>query len=217
MRMSPTPIQPPQRMEERAMALAGLLQACQLVHGIATVGSAEQCALECCIDSIFRIDADSTRDVYGGLAGLSLGINALHDRLVGTHREPPPSRIAVTVMHVERKLNRNRAMQKALQEGITDCAHRRQQLGGLHPAVFNALGELYARTISTLRPRVMVQGNPQYLGQASVVAEVRSLLLAAVRSAVLWRQLGGGYVDLLLRRRALLEAVAVLRGELPAT
>ncbi|MCB1559650.1 MAG: DUF489 family protein, partial [Xanthomonadales bacterium] len=55
---------------------------------------------------------------------------------------------------------------------------------------------------------------PQYLGQASVVAEVRSLLLAAVRSAVLWRQLGGSYVDLLLRRRALLEAVAVLRGEL---
>ena len=204
----------PHTMEERAIALSGLLQACQLVHGIATVGSAAQQALECSIDSIFRIDADSTRDVFGGLDGLSLGINALHDRLVGAHREPPPSRIAVTVMHVERKLHRDGAMQATLQNGIADCAHRRQQLGGLHPAVFNALGELYAQTISTLRPRVMVQGNPQYLGQASVVAEVRSLLLAAVRSAVLWRQIGGNYVDLLLRRRALLEAVAILRGEL---
>ena len=70
-----------------------------------------------------------------------------------------------------------------------------------------ALGTLYADTISQLRPRIMVQGNPHYLGQAGVVSEIRALLLAAVRSALLWRQVGGSQWQFLLGRRAMLEAV----------
>ena len=50
--------------------------------------------------------------------------------------------------------------------------------------MLSALGGLYADTISHLRPRVMVQGNPHYLGQPGVVAEIRAILLAAVRSAL---------------------------------
>ena len=77
-----------------------------------------------------------------------------------------------------------------------------------HPDVLSALGALYAQTISHLRPKVMVQGNPHYLGQAGVVAEIRALLLAAVRSAVLWRQMGGSLWDFLFAKRAMIEAVA---------
>ena len=69
------------------------------------------------------------------------------------------------------------------------------------------MGALYADTISQLRPRVMVQGNPHYLAQPDVVAEIRALLLAAVRSAMLWRQLGGNYWDFLFFRARLLAAV----------
>ncbi|MNO05884.1 putative lysogenization regulator [compost metagenome] len=53
----------------------------------------------------------------------------------------------------------------------------------------------------------MVQGNPHYLGQAGVVDEIRALLLAAVRSAVLWRQMGGSLWDFLFGKRAMIEAV----------
>ena len=73
--------------------------------------------------------------------------------------------------------------------------------------MLSALGTLYADTVSQLRPKVMVQGNPHYLGQPSVVAEVRAVLLAAMRSAVLWRQLGGSLWDFLLRRRDMAAAV----------
>ena len=48
--------------------------------------------------------------------------------------------------------------------------------------------------------RAMVQGNPYYLGQAGVVAEIRACCLAAPRSAVLWRQ-SGGSPDFVIRRR----------------
>jgi high frequency lysogenization protein len=54
---------------------------------------------------------------------------------------------------------------------------------------------------------VLVQGNPHYLGQSGVVAEIRAMLLAALRSAVLWRQLDGSLWDFLLRRRELMQAI----------
>src|SRR3546814_5375159 len=53
----------------------------------------------------------------------------------------------------------------------------------------------------------MVQGNPHYLGQADIVSEIRALLLAALRSAVLWRQMGGSLFDFLLGRRQMLAAI----------
>jgi high frequency lysogenization protein len=56
----------------------------------------------------------------------------------------------------------------------------------------------------------MVQGNPLQLSQAAVVAQIRAALLAAVRSAVLWRQVGGSYWDLALRRGAILKTAGYL-------
>jgi high frequency lysogenization protein len=93
---------------------------------------------------------------------------------------------------------------------VARLAEQAQATGSAHPDVVAALGGLYAETISTLRPRVMVQGNPHYLGQAGVVAEIRALLLAALRSAVLWRQSGGSLLDFLLRRREMAGAVDAL-------
>ena len=43
-----------------------------------------------------------------------------------------------------------------------------------------------------------------------MVAEIRAVLLAALRSAVLWRQLGGSLWDLALRRRQLADAADAL-------
>ena len=94
-----------------------------------------------------------------------------------------------------------------MQEGIARIAPTAERLGSTHPDVLGALGALYADTVSHLRPRVMVQGNPHYLGQAAIVSEIRAVLLAALRSAVLWRQLGGSLWDFVLRRRAMVGAV----------
>ena len=82
----------------------------------------------------------------------------------------------------------------------------RAELKGEFPKIALVLGSglgPYADTLSQLKPRVMVQGNPLQLAQSSVVAQIRAALLAAVRSAVLWRQLGGSYWDFVLRRGAM--------------
>ena len=73
-----------------------------------------------------------------------------------------------------------------------------------------AQSRFYADCISPLGARVLVQGNPVYLSQATVVGEVRAALLAALRAAVLWRQVGGSYWDFLWSRRAMAETAREL-------
>ena len=121
-------------------------------------------------------------------------------------------RLALAVMQLERRFVRDADMAQRVHDGIEAQADTAQRLGSTHPDVLNALGALYADTLSHLRPRVLVQGNPHYLGQAAVVAEVRAVLLAAVRSAVLWRQMGGTMWDFLLRKREMGAAVRAQIG-----
>ncbi len=63
------------------------------------------------------------------------------------------------------------------------------------------LAKLYSDNISPLRPRIIVEGNPNFLQQPTQVNQIRALLLAAIRSAVLWRQLGGSPWRMLFRQR----------------
>lgn len=194
-------------MKQRALALAGLLQSVQQVRRIATTGGSETDALEPCIDSLFRIDAETTEEVYGGPSRLEPGLRLLFDAASGSNdRDPAITRIAVTLLHVERRFARQPRLMQAVHEGILDIQRQREHWGPTHPTVLGRLGELYAGTVSSLRPRVLVQGNPNYLGQPAAVAEIRAVLLAGLRSAVLWRQLGGGYTDLVLRRRQIAQA-----------
>lgn len=194
-------------MKDRTLALAGLIQAVKLVQHTANEGPSDAPGLEASLASIFRLDADSVESVYGSAALLEPGLRALVAHLEsGRGRDAVTSRLSVTILHIERKLARNPAMLGAISEGITDAQRQREHFGINHATVIGRLGEIYASTISRLTPRVLVQGNPVHLGQPDVVARIRALLLAAMRSAVLWRQLGGSYWDLLLRRRAILAA-----------
>jgi high frequency lysogenization protein len=112
----------------------------------------------------------------------------------------------MTVLHLERRFSGNSAAMEAVHNGLKDIARQRDHWGPTHPTVLARLGELYAKELSPIGPRVLVQGNPVYLGQPDLVGEVRATLLAAIRAAVLWRQLGGSYWDFLFGRRALVQA-----------
>jgi high frequency lysogenization protein len=113
-------------------------------------------------------------------------------------------RLTLSVLQLERRFVADHAMTEQVRQGIIALQPLAGNVGVAHPEVLAGLGRLYADTVSHLRPRVMVQGNPHYLAQADVVAEIRAVLLAALRSAVLWRQLGGSLWDLLLRRGEIL-------------
>ncbi len=194
-------------MSDRMLALAGLVQALAQVRRIADTGQADSTILTTAAESVFRIDAGSPAEVYGDAAAVRTGMRLLHDYFRNQAEDPLLPRLALAVLQLERRFVRDHDMAARVQQGITMLLPQAHNLGAAHPQVLSGLGRLYADTVSHLRPRVMVQGNPHYLGQADVVAEIRAVLLAALRSAVLWRQLGGSFWDFLLRRGEMVEAI----------
>lgn len=200
--------------EAQVIALAGVFQAATLVRSQATTGGQDAAALESSIASILQIDVDAAADAFGGIAQLHLGLQTLIRQLDRSPADLAVSQIAVTVLRVERKLAARPAMLQALRDGIEAIQRQVDHLGPVHSSVLARLSELYVTTLSNLRPRVVVQGNPLYLQQPAQVERIRATLLAGVRAAVLWRQLGGSQWQLLLRRNQL---VMLARGLLSRT
>jgi high frequency lysogenization protein len=200
--------------EERVLALAGLFQASALAHQLANEGRCDELALDASMASVFRIDSPSVVGVYGSVSGVRLGLRTLIAQLDENSRDMAITRMVVTVMRLERSLGHHKDLLEELQQGVVAAKRQVEHFGQNSPQVFSRLAELYAGTLSTLRPRVMVTGNPQWLQQPALVERVRASLLAAVRSAVLWRQVGGRQWQLLMHRR---QCSMLARGLLTGT
>ena len=193
-------------LPDRVLALAGVAQALAQVRRIAETGAADASVLGTAMDSVFRIDAESPAAVFGGTGAVAPGLRVLRAYFRNESDDALLPRLGLAVLHLERRFVRDPAAER-VHDGILRIAPDAATKGSVHPDVLGALGALYASTVRGLRPRIMVQGNPHYLGQAGVVAEIRATLLAALRAAVLWRQTGGTLWDFPLRRRQMLEAV----------
>jgi high frequency lysogenization protein len=198
------------RSEERTLALAGLFQALALVRTLATQGQAEAASYASSIGSVLRIDAPSVAAVFDGVGGVRLGLQTLQRELEGQQVDAATRRMALTVLRIERRLIGDPPRVEHLQQGLRDAQRQAEHFGSVdHPTVIARLAGLYADTLSSLRPRVLVTGNAQMLNQQVTVERIRAALLAAVRAAVLWRQLGGTQWRLLLQRR---QTLMVARG-----
>ncbi|MDR2013164.1 MAG: high frequency lysogenization protein HflD [Rhodanobacter sp.] len=187
--------------ESRVIALAGVLQACRLVREVSTHGRADPAHIQASLASVFRIDADSVAAVFGGLSGVRMGLETLLAQFEGRERDLMLTRLVVSTLRLERQLMRRPKTVRELRQGIENIQRQVDHLGIGHDAVQARLAEVYVATLSQLRPRVIVHGNPMHLSNPRLVEQIRALLLAAVRSAVLWRQVGGSQWRLLLRRR----------------
>lgn len=195
-------------------ALAGVFQAVRLVDTLALEGTADSAALATVIASIHTLDADDVAGCYGGsLDGLATGRDALHNALVENHGQQRILRYAFTLMSLERRLQRRPAMREQIASTIRSLDTQVRHLGPTHDQVIARFADLYAATVSQLKPRVLVRGAPLYLQQERIVQRIRALLLGGIRSAVLWQQRGGARWHFLFRRGALLRELAAWRSD----
>jgi len=176
----------------QTIALGGIAQAAALVQQLATTGSADSSALEASIASLFVNDEHGVENVYGGLSGLKLGLEQLNDQMTGLKiANPEQARYAASLVFLENQLSRQPAMLKTIFTGIERAQTQSEHFGQLHENVLANLGDIYHTTISTLQPRIMVNGEQEYLSKPDVVNKIRACLLAGIRSAILWKQCGG--------------------------
>ncbi len=200
------------RTHDHAMALGGLFQAVSLVQQVAREGRVDSEPFESSIASVFRVDAENTDAVYGGDTQLTRGLQILCRQLGRdkSRQDAELMRYAVSLMFLERQLVRSTKMMDRLRQGIDTATHQSEHFSVTHENVLARLADTYASTVSQLQPRIMVQGKPEYLNTPANANRIRALLLAGMRSAVLWRQLGGNRLRLLWTRKSIVRCAEEL-------
>lgn len=179
-------------LSNQTIALAGIAQVAVLVQQLATTGSCDQEAMEASIGSVLKIDSDSVAEIYGGLSGLRLGFEQLNGQINGEKApNPDQARYAAAMVFLERKLSERKDFLSTIQAGILKAQVQTEQFGPAHENVLANLGDLYQGTISTLQLRIMVNGEQGFLSSHAIACKIRALLLAGIRSVMLWRQCGG--------------------------
>lgn len=196
----------------RTIALAGLYQSVDLVSQIARRGIADSASVSASLTSIFKLDAESYADVFGGTGGVETGLRVLREQLTADDRKSrmERTRYVVTLLYLERKLRRSSSMAELIQQGIAQARQQLAHYDVTHINVINRLADVYQQTVSPLRPAIIVQGDQAYLANPQNASRVRALLLAGMRAAVLWRQAGGTRWRLFIGREALLRDVEAL-------
>lgn len=198
-------------LREITLALAGVVQAASLVEQVAKTGYVQANAYKCSIDSLLDLNPASTLAIYGGdVQNLRPGLEALRDMLVGQHKHQEALRYALGALHLQKKLAGRKDMLNVVASRINQANNQAEHFSSTHENVIANLANLYSETISTFRFRIQVMGDYNYLQQTRIANQIRALLLAAIRSAMLWRQLGGSRLQLLLKRKAILNCVEEL-------
>jgi high frequency lysogenization protein len=196
-------------LSERVIALAGIFQAASLTQHFARQGRGDPAAFTASVESILNIEAVSTEEVYGGVEGVFLGLKLLHDKLSGATdaKDLELARYVIAMIQLERTLAKRPDVLDTIRHGIQAAQSQTSlieadELDGVErPNLIEKLAELYTQTLSTLSPRIMINGEPGYLANPRIAASIRAVLLAGIRSVVLWRQLGGNRWQLLLSRK----------------
>jgi len=193
--------------KDKFIALAGIYQSVLCVRQIARQSSVDTDAMTPCIYSLFQTDADSVSEIFGAPDSVNAGARELVEQLQGKQpRELELTRYAITLLKLERVLAGRRQLVEDIGAGIEEARAKLDHFPMLHPNLLAHLADLYSRTISQLQPRVMVQGDPCFLQIPDNQNRIRALLLAGVRSAWLWRQVGGSRWQFLFGRKTLLMA-----------
>lgn len=195
---------------DRTIAFAGICQAVALVQQVARNGNCDSAAFETTLKTIINMNPRNTLEVFGDEANLTLGLNTLINGIDGSPTGSEATRYIISIMSLERKLNARPDSMSQLGDRLTTIERQTEHYDLFEDQMISNLASVYLDVISPVGPRIQVSGTPTVLQQTTNQHKVRALLLASVRCAVLWRQVGGKRRHLLLGRKKMLEQAKIL-------
>jgi high frequency lysogenization protein len=187
------------RPDYGALALAGVVQASALVHRTANGEGIDDALRRTLLRSIPTHQAESLAEIFPDRTAYRYGAGIAMEALSGRTTAPEVLRYTLQLIELA-----------SLLRGVPQIV---EKLGRLLDTIDRDdpseadLARIYQQTISTLGKRIQVTGDPQVLGREQTAERIRSLLLAGVRMAWLWQQLGGRRWHLVFRRRPLTAAL----------
>lgn len=198
-------------LENQTLSLAGIFQAAVLIEELAHAGKCDAQGFDSSLDSLFKFDAPTALDVFGEIGSLTRGFAALGDYLGGraTGSGRNIAYYVLSMMKIALQITRDPDLSERLYIGLRLIESRASEFNMSRANTIGKIDVLYQDHISPLQPRIMVRGDQSHLLNDDNAARIRTLLLAGIRAAVLWRQLGGSKWKLVVARK---KYVALARG-----
>ncbi|MBO9490517.1 high frequency lysogenization protein HflD [Endozoicomonas sp. G2_1] len=196
-------------MNEQILALAAICQAAYTVQQIARKGELDDSALTVMLSSITNTSPERAIDVYGGdISALKPGLQTIVDQLGNDAKikDPEITRYIVSLIALERQLAKRSKQLNLLGERIEQAKRQLGHYELLSDTLLNSFASIYSDIISPIGSRIQVAGEPEVLKQPTNQHKIRAVLLAGIRAAVLWRQVGGKRRTILFSRGKIVDA-----------
>lgn len=193
--------------ENRLMAVAGSLQFLEQVQQIARHGRTEDSVLKTAAESLLKLQPDSVVDVFDEVYNIRRGIKIFLQLFENKRKDMDKELLQyfISINHLQRKLSRDPKRIQVIRDGLDEVKRKLQHFPLLHESTIARYADIYTSTVSDLTPRIIVRGEQSYLTGSQYINRIRMLLLAAIRTCVLWKQCGGGPIRLLFERARLVK------------
>ena len=199
-----------QELKNETISLGAIYQACNEIKKIAWQGEINNNIIEPLINSVYQTTSEEIEDVFISIKRLNSGLDFLRRQLVGDafSRDGEVSRYFEAIGILVKNMNKKDEILNKLRTELTKQSMPINEDNLDQHALF--LSELYLSTISTVEPRIIVNGDNKYLTDKKNAAMIRSLLLCAIRSYILWQQSGGSKFRIFIFKKKIAELAVKL-------
>ena len=202
-----------QDFKEQTITLAAICQVSSLVQKLSRQGQTSEDEFVTLLKSIMVTSPENTLEVYGGdISQLKLGLTTLVSHLGNQSKQKDPeiTRYVVSLLSLERRLSKQPKKLAELGDRIEQCQRQLAHYDIDSETLISSLASIYSDIISPIGTPIQVAGNPEILKQPTNQHKIRALLLAGIRSSVLWRQVGGKRRTILFSRSKIVECAEQL-------
>lgn len=202
---------------QRVIALAAIAQSAAGVKQVARYGSLrEPVASKALFNSVLDQNPVSISAMYPELGSLRLGLQSLLQQIGATRdKDVEITRYVVGMLALERRLSRSPQALQQLGQRLQQLHRQQHDFNFAEDTIIAGMGSTYSDIISPLGQPLKINGKQEFLQQPSNQHLIRALLLAGVRNAVLWRQLGGKRRHFIFNRQRMVRVAQHLLRELP--
>ena len=199
-----------QELKNETISLGAIYQACNEIKKIAWQGEININAIEPLINSVYQITSENIDDIYINIKRLNTGLDFLRRQLVGDafSRDAEVTRYFEAIGILIKNMNKKEDIFNKLRQQLTQQTMAVEKGNLDDHALF--LSNLYLNTVSTVEPRIIVNGDNKYLTVKKNAAMIRSLLLCAIRSYILWQQSGGSKFRMFIFKKKIAKLAVTL-------
>jgi len=191
--------------KDQVIALAGIVQQAALVETLAKTGHVDNAPFEVAVKALLCQNPTNALEVFESLGNIETGLSHLIDLLSRKPSDKKDSvRYVMGIMHLQKQLAKRSDMLDIIGSRLSKSQEQFEHFSASHENVVSGLASIYTDTISQLSFRIQVMGEYNYLQQQRIANQIRTLLFAGIRSAVLWRQMGGSRLNVITQRKAIL-------------